>query len=385
MSFRSAPLGIVLFLFQLSAEAKIYGPKRYDSIGLLTFVSTEFYTTNENFDSNSKATGLGSGNSYFLMDIPFGIRYGITPTWSFEAELKASYAQSKSNDFFTGGERTNSEIHEARFSTDTIIETKGFDLIPEFEIVFPFDDIAANTDSVMIGEGVQTMTGKLNLQTEFGQNDFFSYLGYQIRESGRSHLVPWSIGIGRNNEGSLLGARIFGFQSMTDDKDKKSTFSRQAVNNRVNGNSLKFYSVNPSVVSLEGFWFFKLQQQWQMQINIGMDLAGQSYSKGMFGGINLIIDWGHKQRILRQRPKKEIQQPRGSGISVESETIDFKEDTNENMDQQYFSPPPAPRIKQAEPRPRNRKPKTRVAPSDKQIQDQMDDVEMQIELKRKKK
>lgn len=385
MGIRSFILGAVLFLFYLSVEAKIYGPKRYDSVGLLTYVSAELYTTTENFDSNSKAAGLTSSNSYTLLDIPLGLRYRVAPTWSFEAELKASYAQSKSSVLYTGGERTNSAIHEARLSTDMLIETNGFDLIPELEVIFPFNKIDPNTDSVMLGEGVQSISGKLHLQTEFGQSDFFSYIGYQKRDSGRSDLLPWSVGMGWNNGGSLLGARLFGFQSISDDTDKNFPFSREALNNKVNGGSLKFYSVNPSVISVEGLWFLKLQRQWQIQFNVGMDLAGESYSKGLFAGLNLILDWGEKKRSLRQRPRRKIQQPRGSGLAIEPGTVDFEEDTNQSSDQQYFAPPPPPRVKPRGAPPRQRKTRTRIAPSDQQIQDQMDDVEMQIELKRKKK
>ena len=380
MNFRSFFAGVLLFLFHLSVEAKIYGPKRYDSIGLLTYVSSDLYYSTENFDSNSKAGGLPSSNSYLLMDIPFGIRYGLLPTLAFEAELKASYAMSKSSDPFLGGERTNSEIHEARFSSDMLIETSGFDLIPELEIVFPFKKIDANTDTVMVGEGVQTITGKLHLQTEFGVADFFSFIGYQKRDSGRSDLVPWSIGMGWNNSGSLLGARLFGFQSISDDEDTNSAFIRESLNYKVNGGSYRFYGVNPSAVSTEFLWFIKLQRQWQIQFNAGLDLAGQSYSKGIFAGVTLILDWGEKQRSLRHRPRRQIQEPEGSGVAIEPETIDFKEDTNDNQEQYYFKPPPP----RAPPRPQVR-PRTRVSPSDQQIKDQMDDAEMQIELKRKKK
>ncbi len=374
-----------LFLFQVAANAKIYGPKRYDAIGLITYASADLYYTTENFDANSKAAGLLSSNEYMVLDIPFGLRYNVQPTWAIEAGLKATYAKSKSSDPFNGGERTNSEIHEARFATDMLIETNAFDLIPEFELVIPFTKISSTTDSVMLGDGVQTMTGKLHVQTEFGQGDFFSYIGYSKRDQGRSDLLPWSIGMGWNNGGSLLGARFFGFQSITDDKDKNFRYSREYVNNKVNGGSLKYYSVNPSVMSVEGLWFFKVQRQLQAQLHFGIDLAGQSYSKGMFGGLTFVFDWGEKQRSLRQRPKREVQQPRGNGIAVETETIDFREDTNESSDQKYFAEPPAPRVQPA-PQQRQRNRGTRPAgPSDRQLKDQMDDVEMQIELKRKKR
>lgn len=384
MNLRSFFTCTLFVLFYLSVEAKIYGPKRYDSIGLLTYVSTDFYYTTENFNSNSKVTGLSSSNSYMLLDIPFGIRYGVTPTWSFEAELKASYAASKSSAVLTGADRTNSEIHETRFSTDFLIENSGFDIIPEVEIIIPFKKIDPNTDTVMVSEGAQSITGKIHIQTEFGQNDFFSFIGYQTRDSGRSDLLPWSVGMGLNRDGSLLGARVFGFQSISDDSDKNFPFLRESLSNKVNGGSLKLYSVNPAVISAEALWFIKLQKQWQIQFNLGMDLAGQNYSKGLFAGANLILDWGEKQRSLRQRPKREVQQPRGSGVAVEPETIDFKEDTNAS-DQDYFTPPPPPRLQPSRSAPSRKKTKTRIGPSDQQIRDQMDDVEMQIELKRKKK
>lgn len=386
MTSKLCIVAATLFLFQVSANAKIYGPKRYDAIGLLTYASADLYYTTENFDANSKATGLNSDNNFMVLDMPFGLRYNVQPTWAIEAELKATYAKSKSSLLYTGGERTNSEIHEARFATDLLIETNAFDLIPEFELVVPFKKIDPGTDTVMIGEGVQTITGKLHLQTEFGQGDFFSYIGYQKRDQGRSDLVPWSIGMGWNNAGSLLGGRFFGFQSISDDKDKNFRLIREALNNKVNGGSLRYYSVNPSSMSAEILWFLKLQRQLQVQFHFGLDLAGQSYSKGMFGGLNFVFDWGEKQRSLRQRPKREVQQPRGNGIAVESETIDFREDTNESTDQKFFEEPPAPRIQPAPSPQRQRRIRgTRPAgPSDRQLKDQMDDVEMQIELKRKK-
>jgi hypothetical protein len=367
-------------LFQLSVEAKIYGPKRYDSAGLETYISSEAYYTNSNFDSNSNESHLTGSNYYMLVDIPVGIRYPITPIWDFEAELTGSWAKSKSSDPTFGGERTNSQIHEMRLSTDTLMPMDGFDLIPELEAIFPFGTISGTTDSVMIGEQVTSFTGKLNLQTRFSQTDLFSYLGYQKRGSGRSDLLPWSVGLGWNAGVNMLGLRVFGFQSATQDSDKSNELTREATNYKVNGGSLKFYAVDPAVTSIEALWFLKFPRQWQLQFNAGLDLAGTNYSKGQFAGLTLIFDWG--DRGFRGHSSKKVVQPRGSGFAVDSDTVDFKEDTNEGNDQQYFAPPPPPRVRPA-PAPRP-KPKTNVGPTDQQLQDQMDDTEMQIELKRKK-
>lgn len=382
MKFISKVVVGCLSLFQICAHAKIMGPKRYDSEGLLTYFSGEFYTTTENFDNNAKARTLGSGNSYTVVDMPFGARYNLLPNWAIDGELKATYAQSKSSTPLTGGERTNSEIHEARLSSDMLIETRGFDIIPELEVIIPFQKIDDTTDTVLVGERAQQIIGRLHIQTEFGNSDFFGFLGYNMRDGGRSQLLPWSAGLGINWGPSFIGGRVFGFQSMTDDRETNSPFLRDQVIARVNGGSRRFYSINPSALSAEALWFLKFKNQWQVQANFGLDLAGENYSKGIFGGLAIVLDWGYKEREFRARPRGLMKQPKGSGLAVESDRIDFKEETTESNDQKYFEAPPLPVVK---PAPRA-KPRQRIqSPSDDQIQNQLDDTEMQIELKRKKR
>ena len=372
-----------LFLFQIPSQAKIYGPKRYDSKGLVGFVSTEFYSASENFNENGEATSLPSNGSYLLVDVPFGLRYLVASQWALEGELKFSQAQSESSAAITGGNRANSQLHEMRLSTDYLVAMQSFDLIPEFEFIMPFSNISTNTDDVMVNEGVQSISAKLHLQSEFGATDFFGYLGYESRGEGRSNLLPWSVGLGQQSGSVFWGARLHGFQSISDDSDTAlaKKIVRQNLIAKVNGGAARFYGVNPSSIAAEGLFFWQVSKAWKIQSRVGLDLSGENYSKGIFAGLNLVMDWGplnptSQRRVIKKDPNV-IRRARGTGISVEPDSIDFQEDTLEQGDEQeYFAPPPAPKV-----RPRN---VIDQAPSENQIRNQMDDVEMKIELKKKK-
>ncbi|MFN9067409.1 MAG: hypothetical protein ACK5V3_09285, partial [Bdellovibrionales bacterium] len=319
---------------------------------------------------------------YMLIDIPVGLRYGLNKTWGFESEIKASYAKSDSNTPLTGGERTNSAIHEARIATDFYIPLENFDLIPELEFVFPFNDINTNSDDVLLNEGATSLTGKLHLQTEFGAMDLFGFLGYEVRGDGRSHLLPWSAALGRVAGSWFFGGRVFGFQSLTEDNDTNQRLLRQSYIERVNGGAARFFGVNPNSISAEALLFWQVNRAWQMQLRAGLDLAGENYSKGIFSGLSLVMDFGTMPRSARRKgpPKDEpLKRARSAEIAVEPDSVDFKEDTQATGDEQeYFDPPPtAPRYQPNK--------KNDSAPSEQQLQQQMNDAEMKIELKKKKK
>lgn len=380
-------LSCLLLLVHFQAAAKIKGPKRYDFKGVAAYVSGDLFMAKESFDSDGGAYTLQGSGEYWLADIPFGFRHIHGGNLGFEAELKASYAQSKSTDTLNGTTtRTNSQIHELRVSTDFLYETPTFDLIPEFELVHSFAKIRQTRDDVLLGEGVQSLIGRLHLQTEFGQTDFFSNIGYQRRDDGRSSLLPWSLGLGWQTAWAFFGGRVFGFQSISNDTDRDQPFSREAFINVVNAGASRFYGVNPSSIAAEGLMFFKLGRVWELQLNAGLDLAGENYSKGLFAGGTLIFDFGQSEGLIRRRKvirKSSIQNRRG-GLSVDTEVIDFQEETKaQEEDQKYFEPPQPVRPKPREPRARPMQGPT--APSEGQLQKSLDDVEMTIELKKKKR
>lgn len=373
---------VFLFLMQFQSHAKINGPKRYDYRGLVGYASGDFYTATEAFNSNAEAVKLNSSGTYMLLDFPVGLRYILGGNWGFEGELKASFAKSDSNVALIGGERTNSAIHELRVATDYFFPMDTWDLIPEFEFIMPFADISLNSDDVLLNEGTTSMIAKLHAQTEFGQNDVFGYLGYEMRGDGRSHLLPWSVAMGRVAGSWFWGGRVFGFQSLTEDDDTDQRLARQAFIEKVNAGAAKFFGINPNSIAIEALVFWQMSRAWQFQFHAGLDMAGESYSKGIFSGVTLVMDWGPLARSTRRKgpntKEEPIRRARGSGIAVEPDSIDFREETPAVGDEQeYFTPPPPPRVQ-----PPN---KIKGAPTEEQLQNQMNDAEMKIELKKKRK
>lgn len=368
-----------LLLFQVAAYAKIYGPKRYDFRGLVGFVGADVYQASERFDNNANAKGLPYSGTYLLADFPFGFRYVLLGNIGLEAELKASYAVSESKAPVYGGSRTQSQLNEMRISADYLIQTDMFDIIPEFEAIFPFTKVNPQDDDVLLSEGVQSLIGRVHLQTEFGASEVFANIGYQNRDKGRSQLVPWSVGLGWNPGKLFFGGRVFGFQSVSDDDEENIRIFRESYIDKVNAGAPRFYGVTPSVVSAEGIVSFRASPKWTLQFNAGLDIAGENYSKGIFGGANLILDFGLQERNPHRRVRRKREEaPQPSGIAIDPYDNKFREEIiSDPKDQEYFQPPPAPRK-----RPRVKKP---AVPSQRQLQDQLDDVEMQIELKKKRR
>lgn len=364
-----------LFLFQFSAHAKLSGPKRYDFKGIAGYVSSDLYYANQGFDNDGGEFQLPSSGKFMLADFPFGFRYIMGNNWGLEAELKASFAQSESSDPLVGSTRTNSQLHEFRASLDYLFETNAFDLIPEVEVIMPFDDIDPNSDEVPVSEGAQSIIGRVHFQMEFGKADFFSHIGFETRNEGRSDLMPWSVGLGWQAKSSFWGARLFGFQSVSDDTDKDDPFLRNAYISRVSAGAARFGAVNPNVISTELMTHFRLSPKWEMQLRGGLDVAGENYSKGFFAGAALILDFGHQDAPTRRRRRqiRENQESVRSGLVVDPDATEFKEEKTEvEQEQEYFEPP------QQKPKPK------RKSRSNRDLQDQLDEAEMEIEMKRRR-
>ena len=369
-----------LFLFQNSVHAKLSGPKRYDYKGFAGYVSTDLYYATQGFDNNGKEFQLPSSGKFMLADFPFGARYILGDRIGVEAVLKASFAQSESSQPIDGGTRTNSQLSEFRASMDYLFETNAFDLIPEIEVIVPFTDISSDSDEVPVSEGVQSIIGRMHFQMEFGKADFFSSIGFESRDKGRANLMPWSLGLGWQAQSSFWGARVFGSQSISDDEDKDTPVLRNAYISRVSAGAARFYSVNPNVISAELLTNFKLSPKWEMQLRGGLDVAGENYSKGFFAGATLVLDFGHQDAPTRRRRRqtKEIQEQIRTGIAVDPDAAEFKEQKTEvEKEQQYFEPP------RPKPKPK-RKTRGSKQISEDAVQDELDDAELQIEMKRRR-
>lgn len=317
--------------------------------GLRTFRQNEWVvSTKANYlYSDANYTGSGSQNSlpnsgkYQLLDTLLGTRFVFTPEWAVMAGANVGYAESKSAD----ATRSNSSFNWGTLGLEFTSDMGGFELIPEFSFVYPFEKNTSTQDSVMNSEGVIEARAILHAQAAFEGFDLFGSLGYSWRDQGRSSLMPWSAGAEFGFRSFSFGAKVFGFQTLKDDDDTGTTKEgdRQNTLLRVNAGSLKFYGLNPNLVDTEAYFKFNWNRALTVQVSGGLTVAGVRSAMGYHGGVELLYRFnttGVRRRLLRPANPSDTYR--------EEPSHQFKEDTDDGVDQRIFKPlyrpqPPPPK------------------------------------------
>ena len=186
-----------------------------------------------------------------------------------------------------------------------------------------------------------------------------------------------------------MGAELFGYQSLTDDKDTKNRATRMAALLMTNAGSYKYASVNPSLMDTNFFYHLGVKGAWSFEIDGGISIMGTNAASGYHAGALLRYSFDMtKGYVQKEEPvyhATPVEVPTGRSkmynsdptLSTGTKVKSFQEDTNDGVDQRIF------RTKGLTPKP---KPKPKAAPAeDDAIQQQLDDTEMQIELKSNKK
>lgn len=337
-------------------------------------LSTDYFRSEANYPSGGGSQqSLPSGNSYTLMNFTLGTRYIPDRDWSIFAATNLGNAEAK-NSIST---RSTSSLTWAYAGADFLIYSGAVDLVPEISLLVPFEKVDGKGDSALNTEGAVEGRARITMQKNFGVFRGFGYIGFTVRSDDRSYLMPWGVGGDLNFANLRLGAELFGYQSVTDDKDKGNPTTRNAYLNTVNAGSFMFYSVNPSLVNAQFYGQLFLTPAWSLKVGGGTTLAGENAAAGFNVGalVRYSYDLGRGYRNVEPDYKSSVpstQKTRSNMYYYEDEEISsdrtvpqFKEDTNDGVDQKLFKP---------------KKPK-----SNKSLEQQNGSSDFNVELKSKKK
>jgi hypothetical protein len=243
-------------------------------------VNGQYFYSEANYDNGGNHSSLTSGNHYQLIDTSLQTRY-MRKDSSFFGAINIGNAEAKDS----VSTRSNSVINWALAGYDFVAYSDAVDLVPEFTIQIPFERVDPSSDSTLTSEGVWQATGRLIAQKNMDWWRLYGWLGLQYRGEGRSYLLPWGVGLHWQLEKVLLGVELFGYQSITDDKDTGNNATvRNAFLNTVDAGSYKFYSVNPSVVDSQVYLTWLVNREWSLQVNGGTTLAGANMAEGFHVG-----------------------------------------------------------------------------------------------------
>lgn len=340
-------------------------------------LGTQYFYSEANYVNMGGGTQkLTSGNHYQLIDVNFSTRYMPSRDWSVFALATIGSAESK-NSVST---RSNSSLSQAIGGFDFIMYDGAFQLVPEIAVLIPFEKVNGSGDQVLNSEGVFEAWARMTAQKDLGAARMYGWLGINYRGEGRSYLMPWGVGLQGKFATWKLGAEVFGTQSITDDTDTSNKALRNAYLNQVDAESFRWYSVNPSVVDTLLYATWNLTPAWSLQANAGATVAGENsaagYHVGGFIRYSFDLTQGYSAPAAYEPVRNSV--PRGKSnmykeadtdLSSEKKVKKFREQTDDGVDQSLFKPAPT------------KRPKT----VDDELQRQMDDAEMQIELKQDKK
>ncbi|MEK2689795.1 hypothetical protein [Bdellovibrio sp. GT3] len=342
-------------------------------------LGTNFFYSTANYETfGDGSSNLTSGNHYQLLDVDFSTRYMPSRTWSVFGSGTFSSAESK-NSVAT---RTNTSFSDVMGGFDFLAYDGIVQLVPEFGILVPLQEVDPAGDDALNSEGVFELWGRLIAQKDFGSARIYGWAGFDYRADGRSSLVPWGGGLQLKANAFKFGGEILGSQSVTDDTDTSKQYVRNAYLQNVNAGSYKFYSVNPSSIDTLFYATWMVSSKWTMQVNGGTTIAGENaaagYHVGGFIRYSFDMSEGYHQESypLYNTPpsspattapsgKSNMYNRSDSEISTPN-TRQFREATDDGVDQSQFKP-----------RPTKKKKKSNV-----NIQEQLDRTEFEVELKR---
>lgn len=328
-------------------------------------LASQFFYSQANYGSFGTSTqNLPGSNHYQLLDMTFESRYMPQPTWSMF--VLGNIGNAESNDAIA--KRSNSSFSQVAAGFDFLVYSDAFQLVPEILLIIPFEKVDSASDTVLNSEGVIELHTRLIAQKEFESWRAYGWLGFNYRGDGRSFLLPYGLGAQLKFDKVNWGAEVFGYQSISTDTSENMAL-RTGYINGVNAGSMKFYSVEPSLVDSQLYMTWLVSKKWTVQVNGGMTVAGENIASGFHVGGFLRYSFdmteGYTQPNEYFTPTKS-ESP--AELSSEKKVKYFREDVSDGVNQKIFKAvlTPKPKVVNSE------------------MQQQLNKTEFKVELKSKK-
>lgn len=203
--------------------------------------------------------------------------YNLDHEWSILGTIDSAYAHSDDG----SSARNAYNVSDAGIGLQYLRRYTWIWLAPEFSASYAFNPVEVNTDTVLVGEGAATISGILNaLKIWTHAIQSYGYLGYTYRFDGRSSLLPFDFGSKFRLIKPWFGAEIRGYRTAFEDEDTNSPSMRTSVTDRVDAGSLRYYSINPSLVEGEIFTEIFFNPKLMARLAGNVTLWGQNTAQG---------------------------------------------------------------------------------------------------------
>lgn len=234
--------------------------------------------TEKNYESDGSGyKALASDNYFQTLNVDTNVRWN--PNSTLGLSFGASYASTESNNLTSV--RTNSGFKDVTLGGDFLMYQGGFELIPEAYLIYPVSKFDKSTDDTLLGEGVKIAGAKLWFQKLWKSFNLYSSVGFEYLNEGRAYRIPYSLGAEWDNRYLDVGTEVGGFSRAGNDDYSDSEVVRTAVTDKVNGGSLKYGAVNPSLLEVKGWVNYDINESLSIKGGLSQTINGTNSAYGM--------------------------------------------------------------------------------------------------------
>ncbi|MBT4761737.1 MAG: hypothetical protein HOO06_08590 [Bdellovibrionaceae bacterium] len=261
---------IILTLYSLTSYAQFIKIKKGQ-----WFLNNElsYFKTLGNFeDEFGSFVKLNNNNSFKYSKFSLKGRYDYSNKLALTTELPVVNSESSDSNF----SRTNSGVPEVSFGVISKKSLWGFKIYPTAKLNIPLYTIDTNTDKSLLSDGAFFVSG--GFKAVLSSSHFVPYFdtGIKYRGEGLSTLIYFDTGATAHLGNFFINTALETYTTVIDDENINTPENRTQVTDGVNGTSLAFYSINPSLIEVGLGLGYKFNKKHQLGFKYKTSIDGKN-------------------------------------------------------------------------------------------------------------
>ena len=292
------------------------------------YLDSQFFKSTSNYDANGSKQSLPGTSSFQNISLDTSARFLFFNNLGIYSGFLYNYVDTS-----TGAvvRNTSALTHYFAGADYQLLATDRWTLYLDFTYLIASTAVDAAADVAIATNGANEAKAVGVAVYSVDKFRLFTKLGYDFRTEGLSALLLYGAG-GEVAVGNVkLGLALDGFSSVKDDDYTSQPLARDAITDRVNAGSRRYYAVNPNLLDAQVYFQYSFGGNMNAKISAGSTITGSNAADGISAG--LALNWGFGVSSASLRPD---QVPNRSSLPDQEQG--FKVDTNDGVNQEIFKP-----------------------------------------------
>lgn len=240
-------LTLFLHLITLTFSAAAEVPAPPSGLDYRLDANVTYFNSDSNFTSGGGSTKALLNDGYFT-DIIGRVQY--TQDLDKAQRVYGGFTYSQTESYDGTATRTNNGFNELMAGGQWWFNFGPYRLVAAGDVVYPLYQVNKNGDDALLGEGAMKIRTGGWFIYPIKTLTPFAYLAYEYRDGGRSHAIPYAIGLNYRLSKIWLQGEYRGYEKLFDAADTENSTTRDAFLQKVDGGSYRYYALNSAMSEL---------------------------------------------------------------------------------------------------------------------------------------